>query len=93
MLAVVFLRYGLLKEELIAMVSLFFFVGNAQRTVLYWQQEALTGVSVVLACVLGLAMSSGVYLGRVILPHVSLELFVKLVLGMLVLFGVQFLFW
>jgi hypothetical protein len=93
MLAVVFLRYGLLKENLIAMVPLFFFVGNAQRTVLYWQQGGLTGVSVVLACVLGLAMSSGVYLGRVILPHVSRELFVRLVLGMLVLFGIQFLLW
>jgi hypothetical protein len=40
-----------------------------------------------------MAMLGGVYLGRLILPRVSRELFVKLVLGMLVLFGVQFLVW
>ena len=93
MLAVVFLRYGLLKEELVAMVSLFFFVGNAQRTLLYWQQGSLSGASVTLAGVLGLAMLAGVYLGRLLLPYVSRELFVKLVLGMLVVFGIQFMFW
>ncbi|MGE3540342.1 MAG: TSUP family transporter [Candidatus Tectimicrobiota bacterium] len=41
-LAVVFLRYGLLKEDLVAMIALFFLVGNVQRTLLYWHQETLT---------------------------------------------------
>jgi uncharacterized membrane protein YfcA len=93
LLAVVFLRYGLLKEGMVAMIALFFLVANTQRTLLYWQQGALVGQSLGLAVVLGMAMLGGVYLGRLILPRVSRELFVKLVLGMLVLFGVQFLVW
>lgn len=93
LLAVVFLRYGLLKEELVAVIALFFLFGNTQRTLLYWWQGYLVGESLLLAAVLGLAMFVGVYAGRVILPHVSRERFVQLVLGMLVLFGVQFLLW
>ena len=93
LLAVMFLRYGLIKEELVAMIALFFLVGNAQRTLLYWQQGALTGESWLLALTIGMAMLVGVYLGRLILPRVSRELFVKLVLGMLIIFGVQFLLW
>ncbi|MGE3537932.1 MAG: hypothetical protein AB7N91_10935 [Candidatus Tectimicrobiota bacterium] len=42
---------------------------------------------------LGLTMVLGVYLGRWLFPYVSRELFIRLVLGMLVLFGGQFLFW
>ncbi len=90
-LAVVFLQYGLFKEDLVAMVALFFLLGNAQRTWLYWHQGALTEPALILAAALGLAMAVGVYLGRGVLPHVSRELFVKLVLGMLVVFGVHFL--
>ena len=93
LLAVIFLRYGLLKEDLIAMVALFFLLGNAQRTVLYWQQGFFVADRLALAAGMGLAMVAGVYAGRRVLPHVSLELFRRLVLGMLVLFGLQFLFW
>ena len=93
LLAVIFLRYGLLKEDLIAMVALFFLLGNAQRTVLYWQQGFFVADRLALAAGMGLAMLAGVYAGRRVLPHVSLELFRRLVLGMLVLFGLQFLFW
>jgi len=91
LLALIFLRYGLLKEDLVAMITLFFLVGNAQRTLLYWQQQTLLRESLGLAAAIGVMMLGGVYLGRLILPHVSRALFVKLVLGMLVLFGVQFL--
>jgi uncharacterized membrane protein YfcA len=90
-LAAVFLRYGLLKEDLVAMIALFFFVGNLQRTLLYWHQETLAGGSWGLAIALGVAMAVSVYVGRLLLPRVSQPLFVKLVLGMLVLFGLQFL--
>ena len=93
LLAVIFLRYGLLKEDLIAMVALFFLLGNAQRTVLYWQQGFFVADRLALAAGMGLAMLAGVYAGRRVLPHVSLKLFRRLVLGMLVLFGLQFLFW
>lgn len=92
-LAVVFLRYGLLKESLIAMISLFFLLGNAQRTLLYWQQGLLTAGKLQIGITMGLAMILGVYLGRLILPHVSRALFVRLILGLLVLFGVKFLIW
>ena len=91
LLAVIFLRYGLMKEELVAMTSLFFLVGNTQRALLYWQQGALHRENLGLAVAMGAAMIAGVYLGRAILPRVSRELFVKLVLSILVLFGVQFL--
>ncbi len=37
-------------------------------------------------------MVVGVYLGRAILPRMSREMFLNLVLGMLLLFGVQCLF-
>ena len=37
-----------------------------------------------------LAMLGGVSLGRLILPRVSRQFFIKLVLGMLALFGLQF---
>ncbi len=93
LLAVIFLRYGLLKEDLIAMVALFFLLGNAQRTVLYWQQGFFIADRLALAVAMGLAMLVGVYAGRRVLPHVSQVFFRRLVLGMLVLFGVQFLVW
>jgi uncharacterized protein len=93
LLAVVFIQYGLVKEELVAMIALFFLLGNAQRTLLYWQQGALVSDSLGLAGAIGLAMIVGVEVGRRILPHLSREVFVKLVLGMLILFGVKFLLW
>lgn len=93
LLAVIFLRYGLLKEDLIAMVALFFLLGNAQRTVLYWQQGFFVDDRLALAIAMGVAMLGGVYLGRRVLPYISREFFRRLVLGMLVLFGVQFLAW
>ena len=93
LLAIVLLRYGLLKEELVAMIALYFLLGNTQRTLLYWQQGMLTQEGLGLAIALGLGMSVGVYLGRLILPRVGRGLFVKLVLGMIVLFGLQFLLW
>ena len=93
LMAVIFLRYGLLKEDLIAMVALFFLLGNAQRTVLYWQQGFFVDDRPALAIGMGLAMLVGVYAGRQVLPYVSGQLFRRLVLGMLVLFGLQFLFW
>ena len=93
LLAVIFLRYGLLKEDLIAMVALFFLLGNAQRTVLYWQQGFFVDDRLALAAAMGVAMLVGVYAGSRVLPYISRELFRRLVLGMLVLFGLQFLFW
>ena len=93
LLAVIFLRYGLLKEDLIAMVALFFLLGNTQRTVLYWQQGFFVDDRLTLAVAMGLAMLVGVYVGRLALPHISREFFRRLVLGMLVLFGLQFLIW
>ena len=93
LLAVIFLRYGLLKEDLIAMVALFFLLGNAQRTVLYWQQGFFVDDRLLLAAGMGIAMLAGVYAGRRVLPYISRELFRHLVLGLLVLFGLQFLFW
>ena len=93
LLAVIFLRYGLLKEDLIAMVALFFLLGNAQRTVLYWQQGFFVDDRLALAVAMGLAMLAGVYVGRLALPRISREFFRRLVLGMLVLFGIQFLAW
>ena len=93
LLAIVFLRYGLVKENLVAMISLFFLVGNAQRVLLYWQQERLTADGLGLGLAMGIAMLAGVYLGRLILPRISQAVFVHLVLLVLVLFGVKFLFW
>jgi uncharacterized membrane protein YfcA len=93
LLAIVFLRYGLVKESLVAMISLFFLVGNAQRVLLYWQQGRLTADGLGLGVAMGMAMIAGVYLGRMILPRISQAVFVKLVLFVLVLFGVKFLFW
>ena len=93
LLAVLFLRYGLLKEDLIAMVALFFLLGNAQRTLLYWQQGFFVDDRLALAIGMGLAMLVGVYAGRQFLPYISGQLFRRLVLCMLVLFGFQFLFW
>jgi uncharacterized membrane protein YfcA len=90
LLVMVFLRYGLLREELVAMTTLYFLHGSAQRTLLYWHQRTLRGAHVGLAVALGLAMLGGVYLGRLVLPRVSRPLFIKLVLGMLALFGLQF---
>ena len=75
------------------MVALFFLLGNAQRTVLYWQQGFFVDDRLALAVAMGVAMLGGVYLGRRVLPHISREFFRRLVLGMLVLFGVQFLAW
>ncbi len=89
----IFLRYGLLKEDLIAMVALFFLLGNAQRTVLYWHQGFFGGDRLALAVAMGLAILIGVYAGRLVLPHISQAFFRRLVLGMLVLFGIQFLIW
>ena len=82
-LAVVFLRYGLVREDLIAMIALFFLLGNAQRTLLYWQQGALASESLGLAAAIGVVMIIGVEVGRRLLPYISREVFVKLVLGML----------
>ncbi len=93
LLVVIFLRYGLLKEDLIAMVALFFLLGNAQRTVLYWQQGFFVADRLALAVGMGVAMLVGVYVGRLVLPHISRAFFRRLVLGMLVLFGIQFLIW
>jgi uncharacterized membrane protein YfcA len=93
LLAVVFLRYGLMKEELVAMIALFFLLGNAQRTLLYWQQGTLASASLGLALAIGVVMIVGVEVGRRILPRLSREVFVKLVLGMLIVFGVKFLLW
>lgn len=92
-LAVVFLRYGLVKEDLVAMIALFFLLGNAQRTLLYWQQGVLASESLGLATAIGVAMIVGVEVGRRLFPYISREVFVKLVLGMLILFGVKFLLW
>jgi uncharacterized membrane protein YfcA len=90
LLVLVFLRYGLLREELVAMTTLYFLLGSAQRTLLYWHQGRLPEEQWGLAVALGLAMLGGVYLGRLVLPHVSRPLFLKLVLGMLALFGIHF---
>jgi uncharacterized membrane protein YfcA len=91
LLAAVFLRYGLLKEALVAMIALFFLIGNVQRTILYWQQQTLLREHFGLAVALSVAMLAGVYLGHLLLPRISRELFRRLVLGMLLIFGVQFL--
>ena len=93
LVAIIFLRYGLVKEALVAMISLFFIIGNTQRTLLYWQKGLLTADSLGLGCAMGLAMIAGVYVGRLILPRLSRERFVHLVLAILVLFGVKFLVW
>lgn len=93
LVAIIFLRYGLVKEALVAMISLFFMLGNAQRTLLYWQEGLLTVDSLGLGVAMGLSMIGGVYVGRLILPRISRERFVHLVLAMLVLFGVKFLIW
>ena len=74
-------------------MALFFLLGNAQRTVLYWQQGFFVDDRLALALAMGLAMLVGVYAGRQVLPYISGKLFRRLVLGMLVLFGLQFLFW
>jgi len=87
------LRYSLVREALVAMMSLFFLIGNSQRALLYWQEGLLTADSLSLGCTLGLAMIAGVYVGRLILPHLSRERFVHLVLAMLILFGMKFLVW
>lgn len=92
-LAAVFLRYGLLKEDLVVMIALFFLLGNAQRTLLYWHQEALPREYLGLAVVLGVAMLAGVPLGQWLLPRVSHAHFRSLVLAMLLVFGLQFLLW
>lgn len=92
-LAVVFLRYGLVKEDLVAMIALFFLLGNIQRTLLYWSQGRLTDASMGLVITLGVAMLAGVYLGRLILPRLSRDFFVRLVLIVLLVFGVKFLMW
>ena len=60
---------------------------------LYWSQGRLTDESLGLVITLGVAMLAGVYLGRLILPRLSRDLFVRLVLIMLLLFGVKFLVW
>ncbi|ETX05419.1 MAG: hypothetical protein ETSY2_23065 [Candidatus Entotheonella gemina] len=91
LVAVIFLRYGLVKEALVAMISLFFVFGNTQRTLIYWHEGLLTADSLGLGLAMGLAMIGGVYAGRLILPRISRERFVHLVLAMLVLFGVKFL--
>jgi uncharacterized membrane protein YfcA len=93
LVAIMFLRYGLVKESLVAMISLFFLLGNSQRTLLYWQNGLLTVDSLGLGCAMGLAMIAGVYVGRLILPRISRERFVHLVLAMLILFGIKFIIW
>lgn len=93
LVAIIFLRYGLVKEALVAMSSLFFLIGNSQRTLLYWQEGLLSVDSLSVGVAIGLAMIVGVYVGRLILPRISRERFVHLVLAMLVLFGMKFLFW
>lgn len=93
LVAIIFLRYGLIKEALVAMISLFFLIGNLQRTLLYWQEGLLTADRLGVGVAMGLAMIVGVYVGRQILPRLSRERFVHLVLAMLVLFGVKFLVW
>lgn len=93
LVAIIFLRYGLVKEALVAMISLFFLLGNSQRALLYWREGLLTADSLGLGLVMGLAMIGGVYAGRLILPRISRERFVHLVLVMLVLFGMKFLIW
>jgi len=93
LVAIVFLRYGLVKEALVAMISLFFLLGNSQRTLLYWQNGLLTADTLILGLAIGVSMIIGVYLGRLILPRISREQFVHLVLAMLVLFGIKFLVW
>ncbi len=93
LVAIIFLRYGLVKEGLVAMISLFFLLGNSQRTLLYWREELLSADSLGVGLAIGLAMIGGVYVGRLILPRISRERFVHLVLVMLVLFGVKFLIW
>jgi uncharacterized membrane protein YfcA len=93
LVAIIFLRYGLVKEALVAMISLFFLIGNTQRTLLYWQEGLLTADSLALGCAMGLAMIAGVYVGRLILPRLSRERFVHLVLAILILFGMKFLVW
>ena len=60
---------------------------------LYWQEGFFVDDRLTLAVAMGLAMLVGVYVGRLVLPHVSRAFFRRLVLGMLVLFGVQFLVW
>ena len=93
LVAIVFLRYGLVKEPLVAMISLFFLIGNSQRTLLYWREGLLTAETLTLGLAMGLSMIVGVYIGRLILPRISRERFVQLVLAMLVVFGVKFFVW
>lgn len=93
LVALIFLRYGLVKEELVAIIALFFLLGNSQRTLLYWHEGLLTADRLGLGLAMGLAMIVGVYVGRSILPRISRERFVHLVLAMLVLFGIKFLVW
>ncbi len=93
LVAIIFLRYGLVKEALVAMISLFFLLGNSQRTLLHWQEGLLTADRLGVGLAIGLAMIAGVYVGRLILPRISRERFVHLVLAMLVLSGINFLIW
>ncbi|PON14145.1 hypothetical protein C2W62_30605 [Candidatus Entotheonella serta] len=91
LVAIIFLRYGLVKESLVAMISLFFLLGNSQRTLLYWQEGLLTADRLGVGLAIGVSMIAGVYVGRLILPRISRERFVHLVLAMLLLFGINFL--
>ncbi len=92
LVALIFLRYGLIKEALVAMISLFFLIGNSQRTLLYWHEGLVTADRLGLGLAMGLAMIAGV-VGRLILPRISRERFVHLVLAMLVVFGIKFFVW
>jgi hypothetical protein len=86
-----FLAYGLRRGAYIATEAVCAFGMHLVRGVVLARYTLLTWETVAIGCVLGATMFSGAWLGRRLLDRMSDRVFLRVIEGLLVVMGLQFL--
>lgn len=88
-----FLGHGLRKGAYLATEALCAVGMHIARGIVFRRYELLTAPTVLVGIFIGLIMISGAWAGRRLVERLSERAFLRLIEGLLILFGLQFLLW
>ena len=86
-----FLAYGLRRGAYLATESVCAFGMHLTRVMVFARYALLTWETVAVGCVLGATMFAGSYFGRRLLDRMSDRVFLRVIEGLLIVMGLQFL--
>jgi uncharacterized membrane protein YfcA len=88
-----FLGYGLRKGGYLATDALCTVGSYLARGVVFRRHDLLTGQMIAVGLYLGVIMIAGAWAGRRLIERMSEQTFLRVIEGLLVAFGLQFLLW